>query len=483
MASAKHYLRPNGRTFHVRIKWKEGTHRKEQRASLHTSDAGLAAKYADQISRILNGEKVDDLALVVKTILNIRDPLAEVVDAGVLAASELANLAGYRDHLPSGLRKQAEDNEQVLLEISCKLKAESDARRLAEKQRDNLQQEIDGLKSTLRAAGRLHAAKMQPKTLKQATDEYMLSTTALPRTRKEYRGIFKHLSSAIGQDTLIQEVTPERLIDYFTGLKEETPEYTRKRCTMIRALLLNATAKDYPFDRVKEWVMDNTKIRKKTADDYLWLSLADVHNLLNNAQSEYWRDAMTMQFWCGLRPEELPMLRADKIERGEQPVIFVSPVPNPEAKSELRALKTQPSMDRVPIAPEALPSFERRAERAAKLGTLLLFPYDRGTPQKPGEVPVWRRRKIKEWDGYAGQIMLWPVDPWNKRYAAALRESAGKAGIDKKRIDGRTLRRSRGRDLILKKNRPEQVAAFLRDNLQTVLTYYSRWIPTDITNL
>ena len=55
------------------------------------------------------------------------------------------------------------------------------------------------------------------------------------------------------------------------------------------------------------------------------------------------------------------------------------------------------------------------------------------------------------------------------------------AGIDKELFDGRTLRRTCGKELLLAGKRLEEVAAVLRDHPMTVRKYYARLLPSDVS--
>ena len=89
--------------------------------------------------------------------------------------------------------------------------------------------------------------------------------------------------------------------------------------------------------------------------------------------------------------------------------------------------------------------------------------------------------------GSTRERALWRPQIWDRSCLRVLRAAATAAGLEAGRVDSRTLRRSRGQEIILIERKAgksergilEIAAAFLRDSPATIERHYARLLPKD----
>jgi hypothetical protein len=238
----------------------------------------------------------------------------------------------------------------------------------------------------------------------------------------------------------------------------------------------------YQTGSVRNWIEKNLKTSIKTESEWYWLEPDEIMAFFRVAEKivgQYWADAMTIQYYLGLRPEELPLLQSKNVIRGKRGrITHVYVAPLKDADELVRRVKTSKSVASMPVKANACSEALRR--RLAK-HNILLFPRDH--TECGGRAPQWARckRSISEFER---KTMLWHIEKWDKVYITKLREViAAVPSIDKNRFDARSLRRTRGKDVYLQTKSADLTAAFLRDSAKTVESHYAKLLPRDFRDL
>jgi hypothetical protein len=332
------------------------------------------------------------------------------------------------------------------------------------------------LESMLVAAGKAHLSRMKPKTFKSAVAAYLKSgTRATERTKIEYRNYLTQISEFVGPENELHKIEEEKYIEYLDSLKKRdiTSPQVRKVSNILIAMLQNQSGGLYPVQRFKEWRKLNTGSASKSDEDFYWIDKNQVKRLAREVKkqfSDYWHDVVLIQFALALRPEEIPLLQSANVtlKKGKPNTIYISTLKDIDGKT-IRRLKTARSMATLPISLSAQTAVKRRLKK----NHILLF------PRSLQELKI-KEQPHKHLSEFEAKNQIWTAAGFCKHYLNVLRTSASTAKLDSDRIDCRTLRRSRGRDIILKTQSAEQAAVFLRDNAITVARFYSRWIPKDV---
>jgi hypothetical protein len=444
---------------------------REKRKSLSTTDSVIADSHAVWMYRILRGEEYNfaDVPATVKRVLDLTPPEFKDIHEISKKIDPFLEDVDLDDERQVNTLNQIIDDSQELI----------DTKRDHNKDRDELEAVKNRnayLEAMLVAAGKAHLAKMKPKTLKIAVESYLENgTTATARTKKEYKHYLNEVRDKIGPEKLLHQIEEDSYIDFLQALKnrEVTPQQVRKISNILIAMLQNQSGGLYPVQRLKEWRKLHTGSTTKTDSDFFWLTKQQAVLLAKAAKKqfcEYWHDAILVQFTLGLRPEELPLLQSQNVtsKKGAPVSIHVAPLRD-SSNTVIRRLKTVRSAATLSITHSVKSVIKRRL----KQDSIVLFPRstkELGLKEQP-------RRRITSFEF---QNQIWTAMGFCKHYIHVLRESAKSIGIESTRVDCRTLRRSRGRDIILKTKSSEQAAAFLRDNPVTVARFYCRWLPGDV---
>ena len=454
-------------TFCVRLK----LNGKDARKSLATADADQADKLCQILWQIQQGQPYEfsKTPVVVRQILGLKDPsqqrteelenaIENVIPQG---SNEVLTLAELTDKY-----KQALDNKDRELE-------------LAHNKIRQLEEQLAGVESMLRATGREKLTRVKPVTVATAIENFLKDgTRASTRTTREYKSQLDAFARVVDGSKQLSEITPEKVCRFLESCRDRCkPAYLRKWTITLVAMLKHATGGDYPLVEINEWRKRNLESSYKADEDFYWLAIDDVENLAEQAErlyGRYWADAIRIQFYLGLRPEELTFLQTKNV-KADFSEILIRPLSDKDIVS--RGVKTDRSAANLPIDPVIRSAIKRRVAS----GSALLFPCDR-------EELSMEVRSIASQSTFEQEIGLWLCDTFNKRYVEMLRNSAVSLNIetdrvdwlDPERIDGRTMRRSRGKHLLDSGIQPAKAAAFLRDALPTFLKHYARFLPTDL---
>ena len=455
-----------GSSFCVRFK-QDGF---DKRKGLGTTDAAIAEGHAALIHRILTGQPYDyaEMPEAVRNALKLQSPdVTQAIDAAIEALPD--NVPDDREFTETEL--SAYDRCICLQE-----KLEEARGRIKRLQEDNeaCRKKIAAYEAILVASGNAQLKKIKPLKLSEATTQYLEhGTGAGERTQSEYRNYLNQFSAYIGKDKLISSIEPLEVIAYLEKLKKSIGYIPtlRKVCYIICAMLESESGGLYPVRPVKEWRKRNCKTDGKSDDNFYWIDESDVKRLasqVKNDSGEYWHDCVLVQFGLALRPEEIPMLLCKEFDL-EKRTVHICPIIYKEGNKDVvvRRLKTNGSKATLNLSDSLVALLNQRP-----MNTFVLFPRND---------KVLGLRTEKRGSAFELEHALWKPTAFCKHYLKTLRGAAKKIGLDEKRIDSRTLRRSRGRDLILKLQSAEKAATFLRDNVETVRKYYSRLLPKDVS--
>ena len=228
----------------------------------------------------------------------------------------------------------------------------------------------------------------------------------------------------------------------------------------------------YPVRPIKEWRKKNLKSDGgKTDDDFYWLEEKDVFKLAKQVKKDhgqYWSDAILFQYGLALRPEEIVIIQTKEVDIDNKH-IHISPIIHKDGKNNVvvRRLKNTGAQSTLNLPDFLIEPLTRRK----KADRLVLFSRE----------PELGLRAEKRGSEFELKHNLWVTTAFCKHYLDILRDGSTKAKLETpERIDGRTLRRSRGRDRLIKLKSIEKAARFLRDSSSTVEKHYARWISKDI---
>lgn len=280
---------------------------------------------------------------------------------------------------------------------------------------------------------------------------------AKERKKASYLSWLNGFSNSLPATTQVMEVSSKMVIDYIAGRlakKDASKETLKAICVCIVAFLNNQTSGAFRSAPVLEF--KKSKLKSEKALEQVapyWLDQEDVDALLKHLPDE-WRDVAALQWEMAARPEELPFLRSEHVTFDKDIRVEVTSwIINGEIFWEP---KTAQSYGKVHCREESRKLLKRLLTR----GEITLFPNNGKN---------------------AGAFKTWKVDSWTDKYLAALRDAAQKAGLNVERFDGRTLRRSAGRRVLIESNyNIGQTAAFVRDLESTVIAHYAKLLPDDV---
>ena len=452
---------------------------KQAKRSSKTTDGAQAEKFAVELSSILRNPNVwrklpPESSETVRAIWN-----GDIIDETLLASIEKSRPRGFYGDFYKPDWTKIKDHKEVL---STAKKILEENTRLYETNAI-LQAKVDNLSALLKKMGYEAMKDYAPKLLSQAFEDFLsddkskCGTNAGVRKKTTWRAWFNRFSNAQSAGTLVHEITGQRVIEHLASFKsgklkeqKHTPtdgtikEVAKSLCAMLEHQS-NGAFRKAP---VKDWIKKH--LNSDNGDEHespYWLDQKDVDALLKHLP-EFWRDVAKIQWEGGFRPEELAHLRRENVSLNDDVRIDVSAL-----KVDGKLLwkpKTRQSYGKVPLRDEARKTLERLACSA----TFLLFPND--VAMHGGKKSAWKEDEATE-----ERLKLWRMPSWNVQYVDALRTAAEKAGLDKDKVDGRTLRRSCGKRVLVESNyNLELTAAILRDLPDTVRKHYARLLPEDV---
>ena len=365
-----------------------------------------------------------------------------------------------------------------------------------------LREKVDAYDALRVKEGKKVARAFENKSLRQAIDDYMNpdsgGTGAGERFRPTIEMMLNGFAEAVGATTPILNIPTEGIVGYLKKRKEQNSVgYCRQEATYLCAMLTHQSSGIYPIEDVKTWIEKDLMKESKGDDDWYWLEPAQVAELMKKANSkddasaQYWADAMTVQHNLALRPEEIIMIQTAKVVRGDDGTIsHVRLTPIHENGVLIRRLKTRNSEASIPVTSAAA---KQAVERRLAAGHRLLFPRipDECGCRKPnwnaynrmagkagkGKEQKRNEKRIK----FEADHKLWQERMWCRFYLRHLRSAARMVvGIDIDRLDSRTLRRTRGRDIVVATRSIYEAAKLLRDDPKTIERHYAILRPMDV---
>jgi hypothetical protein len=457
----------------------------DTRKGLGTADAKIADEWATLIFKILHGEPYDYKSVPepVRKALVLQDPVKREQEDQAIRAGEALPPESSLDDESEGQTPEEQAALAHGITLFEKLEEErgknnelTDEIKKLNDEVHALRKKVTALEAMLVAGGLSQLRKVKPKMLKDAIADYIATGTgAGERAKKEYRNYLNQFKKEVGDEKLISEIEPTEIITYLQDLKIEYVPTIQKITFIVCAMLDNQSAGTYPTHPIKEWKRKHLKTDGKTDDDFYWIAESDVKKLAEQAKKDtgdagqYWSDVILAQFGLALRPEELAIIQGKETDLTKK-TLHICPIIQKDGKKEIvvRRLKTAGSKATLNFPSSLLEVMQRRK----KDESLVLFKRD---------VKELDLRKENRGTPFESRHSLWKPIAFCKHYLTILRNAAKKLKLDHTRIDCRTLRRSRGRDIILKLQSAEKAASFLRDNPETVRKHYSRWLPKDIS--
>ena len=302
-------------------------------------------------------------------------------------------------------------------------------------------------------------------------------------------------TSLAGTHIDISDIKPTKVLDYFNELSKHLAASTlNQHAVYICAMLQDQSGGLFDLSDIKAWISEKIRKKKKGEDDYFWLETGQTEGLIAALKKQdfgdYWSDAALIQHHLGLRPEEIVMLQTHYVNRdqsGNVASIYIGPIK--EGGVLIRDVKTHDAAATLWVESETC---RNALERRLKNNQRFLFPRDeKQCGVRPQRLSGRTRqkieaRKLKDAD-FKAKIEfelrhgIWTPKTWDRLYLERMRAAAMQVeGINFEMLDSRTLRRTRGRDVIVATGSAEMAAALLRDNVTTVRKHYARLLPKDV---
>lgn len=452
--------------------------RKQVKRSSRSTDGAAARDYAIELSAILrNPDSWETLPEKTSEVIRSIWKGDAIDDALVNAVATVVGRALCPNPKPGQILIIDPEELRAGKAITEAEKATNEINRL---QRELLiaQKKIDNLTALLRKFGHEATVEYRPKTLEQAIKDFLsedkskAGTNAGPRKKKSYKAWLNGLAKSLdrGKASLVHEISARHVIeDLSAHLKSCTQEVVKKRGSMLCKFLEHQTNGTFKPFTVKSWIKQHCNQDTGDIVDPLWLDENQVNAMLAE-MSDYWKQAAMVQWAGAFRPEELAHLQTEKVFLNGDIRIEVCPL-RIDGKLVWKP-KTKQSYGRV-----HLPEFSRATIStllAIRNRSIMLFPDD--PVLHAGTTP----RK-------AGSEKRWLAERFCTAYLTALRTAAtsaneNNANIDLSRLDGRTLRRSAGKRILISCGFDlNRAAACLRDTPETVRKHYARILPDDVT--
>jgi hypothetical protein len=311
-----------------------------------------------------------------------------------------------------------------------------------------------------------------PRSLREAATDFM-KKLSVGRTTKQQVGYWvERFLKDKGETKDVAEVSSDALIEHLEKYRD------RKKLgdiyTYLSKFLVSATHGEFDRAPVLEWFRPLGKRKKaeKRAKQWFWLSRKQALALiekLREQHGDYFADAAMIQYGCGFRPEELVLLQTSAVTVTSKKAARISVVALPGY-----GLKNERSQDAVNVPSWAMDALQRRL-KAAK-GKPILF------PQSESGCTVWPYA-LKTMTEEQRARDLWPdafSHFWSEMYTPRLRQAATAAGVDATQVDGKTMRHTCGREIILKYGF-EKAAAVLRHDVKTLREHYADLRTSDVS--
>ncbi len=473
---------------------------KQAKRGTGTTDLEAARELARRLSAILIGKLFNnpppDSPQVVLDMLGIQSAHDVARDVGSKSFKKLwGMIAEQLDHDQMEELETSEDMQKFGAALKVILRERDGLKTALAKTQQELdrakqvaatyKQKADAYEALRVKEGKAAARSVLPKTLREAAVHYCAENASSPRYAKNVKNILERLITRFGAETDVNSLEESAVLEYIkakaatTGRKGKpiSGSTMRQECTYVCAML--EAESNVSVESVKKFVAKEYPQTGKGEGEYHWLENGQTAALIKAAakkeHGEYWSDAMLIQHHLALRPEEIPMLQASNVHRGKRNVIshvYLEPL-------EVRGLKTERSKASIPVASkEARDAIQRRLKAGHKFLFARVPECGAGAPRR-----IARHRTAAEKAELEFQRAnnLWQPQMFDREYLKWLRSAAEDVkGINKEKLDSRTLRRTRGRDITLATKSLTATATFLRDSMAVVERHYARLLPMDI---
>lgn len=441
--------------------------RRGKMTALGTNDTETANTVAEQLSRLIGNPKLpaDKFHALTQKAWQPVDSAQDALDDAVLTTAEPPK---------PGTPKYARWLE-MMQKITALQKEVADLLTI-KTDRDRLGLECTQLKARLRKMDVKAVLDAQPISITDAIKQFFESGVCEATGNWKYalQRWFERVGDEFGKDVDVHTLTPEMIRDHIN--KQDCSADTKRRlkinlCNFLRF----ATKENFDERTLNEYTKNLKKKAKQETNNkaWYWLTKRQVLALIKQLKAEYGQyvaDAAMIQWACGVRSEELVLLQRQgvKKEKGKYSIHIARIF---DGSKLVRKVKTDKSEGYVEVPNFALPALKRRL----KGNEFLLFPCE-----KPGE---WMEPRCYDAQTeFEKANKLWHVPPeqkgdktaeysWSAFYTPCLR-SAGAKVKDAREIDGRTLRRTCGRELILKYGF-DRASSVLRDDITTLRSHYA----------
>ena len=315
------------------------------------------------------------------------------------------------------------------------------------------------------------------KTIRQAINVFLdPKTCPIPlkgQTNYQVKCWINRLAKDVGDNKDVSEISSDRLIEHLAKFQDN-----KNLDDIVLYLLKFMTFSTHGgFDRepVRAWAKPRIQKHKdeKQAEPWFWLTRTQALEMiqkLRDGYGDYWADAAMLQYGCGFRSEELPLLMNIAVQQDGN----VSQIALMAPKGY--RLKTTRSYNAVQLPKMALEALHRRVK--ASKGKMTLFPMSQA-----GDVHRPHNYVLKHMGKEDLERDLWPTADdhwWSECYLPKLRDVANGV-VDPILVDSKTLRHTCGRELIVKYGGFEEAAKVLRHSVSTLRKHYADLRSSDIS--
>ncbi len=355
--------------------------------------------------------------------------------------------------------------------------------------RDQWRDRSRALEGLVREKGQRFILRTEPKSIKQAVEEFMAAPDGMSskgQWRYSVECWLNRFARELKSVKNVHDLTPEQIVAHIQ--KQKGVASTKTSMTTYICLFMKWVSKGtFDCPTVRSAILDNLE---EESPEWFWLKKQESLDLIARVRKlsgDYWADAALLQYGCGWRPEELPLLKRSAVAIAENACsIRIAPIFDDKRKL-VRRIKTQRSEDTIIIPSFAREAVERRM--AATSSEYLLFPlFDESLIQ-----PKLRENRTR----FESNNHFWPAADdraFTDNYRPILRKAANElakelTGAEKKsaaerfsdkNIDSRTLRRTCAREMILAHGF-EKAAAVLRDSIETLRKHYADLQAADVS--
>ena len=469
------------------VMFKHPLRRKMVKLSVGTNDVAVAREVAAYLSGLLTNPDAwyrlpDDAPPIVQKIwwygLDAPEGQASLLKAAIIIDDLMRPLPGISDKADAAAKENP---------AAAEFKALTDRVVQLEAMLAASQAKLARSEALLVKLGGDAAKDYKPVLLSTAIESYTSDDPRRSGTRASSRGkrqcsiCLRAFAKTLPENSMLHDVQPRAVEEYLAGLLAggtASPATVGTYGAVISRFLRRATRGLFRSEPVKAWIEVHCRERAQRETPY-WLDAADVKKLTGKMAEMFpacWADLAVVQFAGGFRPEELCHVQTAKVLRDGETRVEICDLVDGD-KLHWRP-KTDKSRGKVHLPAWA----SRSVEALAGHGTLLLFPDDESWHGG------WVNRNWDRCTDFQRKNRLWvDTERFTEQYKARLRAAAKAVGLDHERVDGRTLRRSCGKRILLAALKDKAIgsalelaAAVLRDLPSTVRKHYASLLPDDV---